>query len=93
MPLVRLIALVQGRLLDRVMKEYVNVAEEGPAVAPKQINGFLTIVALAVSKSGAADRYPGWDDFVLSKLLPVIRLQQQRGMLVADEDKGKAETD
>ncbi len=73
------------------MAEYVNVAEEGATEAPKQINGFLTGVALAVSKSGAADRYPGWDEFVLSKLLPVIRLQQQRGMMVSDEEKTKTE--
>ncbi len=65
------------------MQEYVNVAET--TEQPKQINGFLTMVALAVSKSGAADRYPGWDDFVLGKLLPVIRLQQQRGMMASDD--------
>ena len=69
--------ITKGGLLDRIMAQYVNVAEPSSGV-PSQINGFLTIVALAVSKSGAADAYPGWDDFVLNKLLPVIKLQQQK---------------
>lgn len=69
--------MFQGKLLERIMHEYVNVADLEASVPPKQINGFLTMVALAVSKSGAAEGHPGWGSFVLTKLLPVMRLQSR----------------
>lgn len=79
-------AIQKARLLDRIMQTFVNVADINSNeeeeehrrhhVVP-QINGFLTQIAVAVSKSGAADTYPGWDRFVRTRLLPTIKLQSR----------------
>ena len=59
------------------MSAYVNLADESLSSPPPEFNGFLSIISVAVSKSGAADGNAQWDRFVRSKLLPTIKLQSR----------------
>ena len=61
--------------LQKLMNIFVNSADDTEERKPTLINGFLTVIATAISKSGAADDYPGYDKFVRTKLLPMIKLQ------------------